>query len=118
MPGCANYDHHHGGCLLADTCKVEQAKRCGYFEKAVLPTANNLRDGSKMVDEYQRLVGLSAPIGIHITKANFCGCGATIPAGHRFCETCKKKNRLKTKREYQKKFRMIKRSTIEQNQAS
>ena len=117
-PGCDNYDHHYGGCLLGDNCKVEQGKRCGYFEKAVLPTANNLKEGSKTIDEYQKLVGLSAPIGSRITKANFCDCGATIPAGRRLCEKCKRKNRQKTKREYQRKFRMSKRSTVEQIQAS
>ena len=39
MPGCANYDHHYGGCLFADTCSVEEGKRCDYFERVVLPTA-------------------------------------------------------------------------------
>ncbi len=38
MSGCANYDHHYRGCLFADTCSVEEGKRCDYFERVVLPT--------------------------------------------------------------------------------
>jgi hypothetical protein len=35
-PGCANYDHHYGGCLFRDECLVQQGKRCRYFERVVL----------------------------------------------------------------------------------
>jgi len=38
MPGCANYDRHYDGCLFEDTCLVQEGKRCGYFERAVLTT--------------------------------------------------------------------------------
>jgi hypothetical protein len=116
-PGCANYDSHYGGCLYADTCMVEQGKRCSFFERSVLPTASQLKDGHWIIDEYQRTVGSNRPLGITLTKVNFCECGATIPIGRRYCDTCKRRQRAKTKREYQKKFRMSKRSTVEQKQA-
>lgn len=34
-PGCANFDHHYGGCLFRDECLVQQGERCGYFERVI-----------------------------------------------------------------------------------
>jgi len=34
-PGCANFDHHYGGCLFRDECLVQQGKRCEYFERVI-----------------------------------------------------------------------------------
>jgi len=58
IPGCANYDHHHGGCLVGEACKVEQGKRCGYFERAVLPTANDVGLGERVYSLYEKQTGI------------------------------------------------------------
>jgi len=34
-PGCANFDHHYGGCLFRDECLVQKGKRCEYFERVI-----------------------------------------------------------------------------------
>jgi hypothetical protein len=34
-PGCANFDHHYGGCLFRDECLVQQGQRCRYFERVI-----------------------------------------------------------------------------------
>jgi len=34
-PGCANFDHHYGGCLFRDECLVQQGERCEYFERVI-----------------------------------------------------------------------------------
>ena len=33
---CASYDKHYQSCLFADSCRVFDGQRCGYFEKCVL----------------------------------------------------------------------------------
>ena len=115
MPGCANYDHHYGGCLLDQECLVEQGKRCGYFERAVLPTASQLKAGYRIIDEYQKLCLAGALLSIRKTKAHFCQCGNSIPAGRRYCDKCKKEKRKVTKHQYQRKFRLSQRSTVDEN---
>ena len=115
MPGCANYDRHYGGCLFAKDCKVEKGQRCGYFEQAALPTAGQLKDGNKVIDEYQRVCGFMRPIGISVIKAKFCQCGNTISAGRRLCDKCKEKKRKKTYRESQRKHRTDRMSTVGKN---
>ena len=59
MPGCASYDHHYGGCLFLDGCLVEEGKRCGYFEKAVLPTAADIGLKELVYSLYERQVGIA-----------------------------------------------------------
>ena len=58
MPGCANYDHDHGGCLFADACQVEQGQRCGYFERAVLPTAADTGQKEHIYSLYEQQCNL------------------------------------------------------------
>ena len=90
MPGCANYDRLSGDCLLGKKCKVEQGKRCSYFERAVLPTGDeNVRQ------QYEDLTSVYVK-GI---AANLCGdCRARIPPGRRYCDNCRRKRRQATYR--------------------
>ena len=82
MPGCANYDHHYDSCLFGD-CLVEQGKRCGYFERAVLPTGNSI-----IRQKYEDMTG----IYIQGLKVNLCsGCGIPIAPKAKCCDKCKKK---------------------------
>ncbi|MCJ7828732.1 MAG: cysteine-rich VLP domain-containing protein [Dehalococcoidia bacterium] len=108
MPGCANYDHHYGGCLFSDTCKVEKGLRCSYFEKAVLPTAGQLKTGHRITDDYQKISG---GLMIKTTKTRFCECGNSIPSNKQFCDTCRKKKRKKSYREYMQHYRLNQRNT-------
>ncbi|MBA7644203.1 hypothetical protein ES703_51945 [subsurface metagenome] len=90
MPGCANLDHHYGGCLFARKCLVIQGKRCSYFEKSVLPTAMDL-GLSDIYEAYERLTG--AP-PLHRLQARVCpDCGHPLKAHHRFCEKCARNRR-------------------------
>ena len=90
MPGCANFDHHYGGCLYEKTCKVEQGKRCGYFEKAVLPVAAEL--GLQNVYEaYEDLTGAEM---LKRPQARLCpDCGGPVRLRQRYCDNCAHKRR-------------------------
>ena len=97
IPGCVNYDHHYGGCLFADTCLIQENKRCGYFEKAVLPVGDSV-----IRQKYETLTGVC----IKGRVTNLCSdCGKSIPSRRRYCEGCKKKRRQKTNRENLRNFR-------------
>ena len=98
MPGCANYDHHYGGCLVEATCKVEQGRRCGYFERAVLPTGN-----AEVCQKYEQHCGVKGPLAR--AQLRRCECGQILDDRQRFCEKCRKRRRQKTNRENQKKHR-------------
>ncbi len=106
MPGCANYDHTHGGCLLGDACKVEQGKRCGYFERSVLPTAADIGQREHVYCLYEQQVGLSKPL-VRDGEFRLCPeCGEVeLSSRQRYCPDCTRKRRQKTKRENQRKYR-------------
>ena len=90
MPGCVNYDRLSGDCLLGKKCKVEQGKRCSYFERAVLPTGDD-----SIRQKYEDLTG----VYVKGKAANLCGdCGARIPPGRRYCDNCRRKRRQATYR--------------------
>ncbi len=91
MPGCANYDRLSGDCLLGKKCKVEQGKRCSYFERAVLPTG-----GSDIREKYESLTGAY----IEGETRNLCNdCGRPIPPRRRYCDKCVVKRRQATYRQ-------------------
>jgi hypothetical protein len=91
MPGCADYDHHYGSCLFKKLCKVQQGERCGYFERAVLPTGS-----SDVREKYESLTGAY----IEGVAVNRCGdCGTRIPPRRRYCDKCVEKRRKATYRQ-------------------
>jgi predicted nucleic acid-binding Zn ribbon protein len=110
MPGCANY----GECLFADTCLVEQGKRCRYFERAVLPTISGLHGGDKILNEYQNRCRVSGVLKIKMAPVRFCQCGQPILPGRRFCDKCKQQKRKATYRESQRQHRVVSMSTVKQ----
>jgi hypothetical protein len=116
MPGCANYDHHHGGCLFADTCRVEQGQRCGYFEKAVLPTAADIGLRELVCSLYEKHTGLAGEsILLRSVSVRECpDCGAALGYRQRLCAECSRRRRQKTKRENQRKYRNRNRLTVGQ----
>jgi hypothetical protein len=111
MPGCANYDHHHGGCLFSKKCKVEQGKRCSYFERAVLPTAADIgrRDGIYYQYESKcNVTDLLARPGFRLCP----DCGADLKLRERYCKNCSRKRRQATNRASQKKYRTLSRTIV------
>lgn len=97
---CANYDRHYQKCLFADSCRVFDGQRCGYFEKCVLgPPDYKYKlpgyDYSKLFAQYAELTGAQR----QRVKVRRCGCGAVLSPRQRFCESCAKKRRLATYRE-------------------
>jgi len=124
-PGCSNYNHEHGGCLLCwskcdksvcvacelqDTrCRVELGQRCNYFEKAVLPTAWQIGCGDSILKQYRQksgedLIGKVKEIKHEDTK--YCECGEPLRLGWTVrCPKCQRKYRRQYKKEHQQKLR-------------
>ena len=95
MPGCANYDHYYDECLFADECLVQQGKRCGYFERAVLPTAEDMGLTEQVYSLYEKHVGIDG--GLNREPVRRCpDCGAEIKPRKRYCDDCVRKRRRKT----------------------
>lgn len=104
MPGCANYDHHYGGCLFDERgCRVEKGERCSYFERAVLPTAFDIGCGESVLDQYQSRT--KSVMRVPHKEVRRCSCGAILKPRQRFCDRCKRKRRSKAVREYRHRSR-------------
>ena len=85
MPGCANYSSHYDCCSMSDEkCLVMEGKRCGYFEKAVLPTGDSI-----IQQKYEVLTGVMLARMVTQNLCNDCGC--SIKPRHRYCDKCKRK---------------------------
>ena len=96
LPGCANYDKDGNFCMDGNNCKVLEDKRCGYFERAVLPTAKQSgRD--HVLDLYSKISSIAFLTKI---KEKTCACGTPVSGRNKYCERCKKKRN----REYQKNY--------------
>jgi hypothetical protein len=108
VPGCCNYNLNSGGCLCGDKCKVEQGKRCEYFEKAVLPTAADIGLKELVYKLYGKQVGIDKEV-LKIPQkedARLCpDCGAALKPRHRYCDKCTIKRRRES---YRTKRRNIK----------
>lgn len=101
---CVNY--YNNNCLLSNFCEVIEGRRCGYFEKRVLGSTDYKYrlpgyDYSKIFGEYIERTG--AKIGGKVETRN-CTCGKPLGYRQKLCDTCKKKNRKKTSRIYQKEY--------------
>ncbi len=104
MPGCANYDHHYGGCLFNDKCLVQEGKRCGYFERAVLPTAADIGLKEQLYSLYEEHVGMQGNEILSRGQIRRCpDCGDEVGTRQRFCLRCSKKRRQETYRRSRRK---------------
>jgi hypothetical protein len=101
MPGCANYDDYYGGCLFAETCKVQDGKRCEYFERAVLPTATDIGLQELVNRLYAKQTGRKESDKKKIRKCP--DCKTEIKPRQRYCDMCSQKRRLNTFRKSRKK---------------
>lgn len=104
---CANYDIHYQKCLFADSCRVMDGLRCGYFEKCVLgPADYKYRlpgyDYSKLFAQYANQTG-TAPTKV---KQRRCECGEPLQRGRRFCNVCNRKRRKESYRNSKRSKRM------------
>ena len=101
MPGCANYDHHYGGCLFENfggQCAVlDLRKRCGYFERAVLPTAADIGQRDHVYGLYEQLVGVVIDRNKTRQKTGNVrpcpDCGTSLRPRQRYCDTCSRRHR-------------------------
>jgi hypothetical protein len=106
--GCSNFNGHYQTCLDGRRCLVLNGERCGYFEKFVLgPPDYKYRlpgyDYQRLFAQYAECTGAQK----QKVKVKRCGdCGTIIEWHQKFCKRCKKNHRLKTRREYQRKFRL------------
>ncbi len=104
MPGCADYDHHHGGCLLADTCKVQEGQRCGYFERAVLPTVEAIGLKDVLYSAYEGHVGIAGNGLLKRGQIRRCpDCGDEVGPRQRYCSNCSKSRRRQSYRRAREK---------------
>ena len=76
----------------AGLCWVQEGITCDYFERFVLPGNGNK---AAIAKEYKKCVS-----GIKKQKLRFCECGAVLAKGARYCEKCRKKKKLESKRRY------------------
>ena len=97
MPGCANFDQHYGGCLLGDNCLIQDSKRCGHFEKTVLPTAADIRSGERIYSLYEKQCGISGTL--QRDQMRICpDCGTGLKPRQRYCDGCANKRRRQSYR--------------------
>lgn len=104
---CANYDRHYQSCLFADSCKVFDGQRCGYFEKCVLgPPDYKYKlpgyDYAKLFAQYADQTGAKS----QRVKVRRCECGTPLRHRQRYCEHCVKTRAKEANRQRQKKHRL------------
>lgn len=102
MPGCANYDHHYGGCVFDKTCLVEDRKRCGYFEKSVLPTAVEIGLRDNLYKLYAKQIDIKEQLIQKPEDVRKCTCGTPLLPRYRMCPKCSQKARQETYRNKRK----------------
>jgi hypothetical protein len=107
MPGCANYDHHYGGCLFGNTCKVQDGERCGYFELTVLPTASEIGLNDTVYSQYEQQVGIAGISVLKRSQIRRCpDCGDEVGPRQRYCPNCSKRRRRESYRRARGKQRL------------
>ena len=88
-------------------CYIVEKKLCVYFLRCVLSIAKEKGYGN-VISQYQK-IDIDAELkGI---KVRNCSCGTELPKGKKFCDKCRKRKRLESKREYQRNYRGL-RSTV------
>ncbi len=101
---CANYDKHYQKCLFAESCRVFDGQRCGYFERFILgPPDYKYKlpgyDYSKLFAQYADLTKTKK----QRVKVRRCECGTPLRIRQRYCESCSKQRAKTANRERQRK---------------
>ena len=104
---CANYDKHYQTCVFADSCKVLNGKRCGYFERRVLGAPDYKYklpgyDYSKLFAQYAEQTGMKKVK----VKVRRCECGIPLRPRQRYCLRCAKIRARQANRERVRKHRL------------
>ena len=116
---CANYDTHYSYCFGLDCyslstdgkkvqplqenekCLIQQGKRCGYFERVLLPIAKQLGIYEKIIKQY----GKTGNLVPKETTRSCPDCGAELEYRKKLCPKCREKRKQKANRENQKNYR-------------
>lgn len=94
---CANMTD--GKHLDTKPCLLLSGKRCDYFEKAVLPAAEE-----RVLEAYKKWLA-GGEIDMRVASTRRCKCGARLRPKRRMCDKCSKAARRKSYRDAQKKRR-------------
>ena len=128
MPGCANYNKHYGGCLFCHLdcdpedclycvdfeairknsyCRIERRQRCGYFEKCVLPTAEDIGLKNMVYSLYRKHVGIEDKYELDTGEIRRCpDCGVMeLRKRQRYCDDCSRERRLQAYRKSRQNLR-------------
>ena len=104
---CCNYDRRYKVCIDGNPCKVLVGVQCGYFERAVLGSA----DYKYRLPGYdfQKLFALYAEhtkTKTQLVNQRVCDCGSSLRHRQRFCDKCSQKRRKDSNLRSQKKHRL------------
>jgi len=94
---CNHLDGQHLGEL---PCAVLAGRRCGWFERALLPVASQ-----QVQEAYSQMVSNGGQVHRRIASRH-CQCGAALEPRQRYCETCRKERRRRSARKAQRKRRV------------
>lgn len=75
-------------------CWIKKSKACTFFARCILPLA--VREGYKDTIDSYRVIDSS----IKNVKTRHCKCGSRLARRARYCEKCRKKKKLESKRRY------------------
>ncbi len=113
-PGCANLDG--SDCIFVtdsdkSPCLIEIGKPCPYFEKAVLPTAEDIGKSEYMRKAYAKQIGLDAD---KVTaKTRYCpDCDGELKKGQKYCDICTKKRRIASYQKSRENKRLTRNSSL------
>jgi len=94
-PGCSRF----GFC----DCRILGGERCGYFEKAVLPTSVESGTKAKIYDLYMTQTDYVPEAK---AKVRLCSCGNEREKNKQFCVACRAKRRRDSDRNRKKRKRV------------
>lgn len=101
-------------CLMLERperrCLVNRDRRCPYFERAVLPAADQQSPPDDLELQAKREEARRTYNGMHnlkgaVEQRSCPECGGPVPKHHHRCETCARKRRLRLARERVRKHR-------------
>lgn len=116
MPGCCYLDGND--CTLRDgMCFVLEHSRCLWFEKAVLPTAQQIGQLQSLTAKYEDQVMsiLERPETSGQAADRFCpGCSRPLLPRRRLCDSCRERRRKEAYRQY-RRSKGVRCATVNEN---
>jgi len=103
-------------CTHRDRCAVASGKRCGYFERVILPLADLPSPRGDAQRQARRASARQTYLGRHVLAGSLerqCPeCGGSRLRRHRFCEVCATKHRREGARERVRQYRQLERAAV------